>query len=283
MKYLIRIISLLIIILSISFLLISPNYGYASSLKEGENLKIETGEKIDVPFFGEITINDYSLPILTIVFGLTDGINPWAMWILLILINVLIGIKDRKKMFILGFTFILSSALVYYLLMTVWLKIFLSIGFIFWIRLLIILLALISGYINIKLFLEEPETIESEEENKFLERINKFIKEKSFFLALLGVILLAFPVNLFEFLCSAGFPLLYTETLILSEVSTLKYHLYLLLYVFLYILDHIIVFTIAMITLKITKIPSKYLRLGYLIGGLLMLMMALLFIYQMFI
>ncbi|MGI6329272.1 MAG: hypothetical protein ACOXZR_00225 [Bacilli bacterium] len=283
MKYLIRIISLLIIIFSISFLLISPNYGYASSLKEGENLKIETGEKIDVPFFGEITINDYSLPILTIVFGLTDGINPWAMWILLILINVLIGIKDRKKMFILGFTFILSSALVYYLLMTVWLKIFLSIGFIFWIRLLIILLALISGYINIKLFLEEPETIESEEENKFLERINKFIKEKSFFLALLGVILLAFPVNLFEFLCSAGFPLLYTETLILSEVSTLKYHLYLLLYVFLYILDHIIVFTIAMITLKITKIPSKYLRLGYLIGGLLMLMMALLFIYQMFI
>lgn len=283
MKYLIRIISLLIIIFSINFLLISPKYGYASSLKEGENLKIETGEKIDVPFFGEITINDYSLPILTIIFGLTDGINPWAMWILLILINVLIGIKDRKKMFILGFTFILSSALVYYLLMTVWLKIFLSIGFIFWIRLLIILLALISGYINIKLFLEEPETIESEEENKFLERINKFIKEKSFFLALLGVILLAFPVNLFEFLCSAGFPLLYTETLILSEVSTLKYHLYLLLYVFLYILDHIIVFTIAMITLKITKIPSKYLRLGYLIGGLLMLMMALLFIYQMFI
>ena len=58
-----------------------------------------------------------SIPVVAIILGTIDGFNPCAMWILLLLINICITMKDKKKMKIVGFPFIISSALVYFLSM----------------------------------------------------------------------------------------------------------------------------------------------------------------------
>ena len=41
-----------------------------------------------------------SLPLLTIVMGALDGFNPCAMWTLLFLISLLLGVKEIKRRWI---------------------------------------------------------------------------------------------------------------------------------------------------------------------------------------
>ena len=93
--------------------------------------------KINLPFFGEMEPKNFSLPVLTIMIGALDGFNPCAMWTLLFLISLLLGIKDRKRMWILGSAFIIASASVYFLFMAAWLNLILFLGLIVWIRVVI--------------------------------------------------------------------------------------------------------------------------------------------------
>jgi len=52
---------------------------------------------ITVPLLGEIDPRSFSLPALTVIMGLLDGFNPCAMWALLFLISLLLGMEDRAK------------------------------------------------------------------------------------------------------------------------------------------------------------------------------------------
>ena len=49
-----------------------------------------------LPIIGEVNTKDLALPLIAIVMGSIDGFNPCAMWILIFLITMLIGIKDKK-------------------------------------------------------------------------------------------------------------------------------------------------------------------------------------------
>ena len=71
--------------------------------------KEDKDEEVEVPILGKISARDVSLPLLAVVLGFVDGFNPCAMWILIFLITMLFNMKDRKKMWILGLTFILTS------------------------------------------------------------------------------------------------------------------------------------------------------------------------------
>ena len=65
---------------------------------------------ISVPFIGEIRTADLSLPLLTVLLGALDGFNPCAMWVLVFLIGLLLGMQDRFRMRVLGTAFIAGSA-----------------------------------------------------------------------------------------------------------------------------------------------------------------------------
>jgi len=53
--------------------------------------EVEKEEVINVPFIGEVNPKDVSLPLLTILIAAIDGFNPCAMWTLLFLISLLLG------------------------------------------------------------------------------------------------------------------------------------------------------------------------------------------------
>ena len=114
--------------------------------KEQNNVQREVDEKeasspipqtIEAPILGEIDTKNLSLPLFTIVLGALDGFNPCAMWALLFLISLLLGMKDKKRMWILGVAFIVTSASVYFIFMAAWLNLILFIGMIVWVRILI--------------------------------------------------------------------------------------------------------------------------------------------------
>lgn len=247
-------------------------------------------QKIKFPFFGEIDISKMSLPVLTVTLGALDGLNPCAMWVLLFLIALLINTRSRKRMWLIGGTFILVSGLVYYLILAAWLNLFLAIAYVNLTRILIGLFAIVVGIWQIKNFVSfRPGVCKiTDGKTSFQERIKNGLKnhaEKLVFspltLAILGgVILLAMGVNLVEFFCSAGLPAVFTRILTLSELNTLTYYSYLLLYTFVFMLDDLIVFSLAVVTLSRIGFTEKYNYWATLIGGILIFALGVLLIFK---
>ncbi|MDD5099018.1 MAG: hypothetical protein PHP35_01635 [Candidatus Colwellbacteria bacterium] len=254
-----------------------------SEQKEGSEEENEIG-KITVPFFGEIDPASFSLPALTVVMGALDGFNPCAMWTLLFLISLLLGMENRKRMWILGVAFIAASAAVYFLFMAAWLNLILFLGFIIWVRIAIGLIALAGGGYNLREFFINKEAVckvtQGDEKKKIFDKIKSITQMNSLWLALGGIVLLAFAVNLVELVCSAGLPAIYTQILALSNLPVWQYYLYIGLYIFVFMLDDLFVFFAAMITLEMAGITGKYARASKLIGGILMLAIGLLLIFR---
>lgn len=243
-------------------------------------LKPQLPSQVTIPLFGPINLKELSLPLITIVLALLDGFNPCAMWVLLFLISLLLGMKDRRKMWLLGGTFLLASALVYFLFLAAWLNVLLFLGFIIWIRLLVGLVALGAGGYYLRDFWVNREgkctVIEPKKRQRWFDRMRLITRTKHLLLAMAGMVALAFGVNLVELVCSAGLPAVYTQILTLNPLPVWHYYLYLLLYIFVFLLDDLLIFTLAMVTLRAAGIQGKYSRFSHLVGGLAMLLIGLL-------
>jgi len=254
------------------------------SLKNEKVQKSTVPTKLNLPIFGEIETKNISLPVLAVMIGILDGFNPCAMWTLLFLISLLLGMKDKKRRWILGTTFIVASALVYFLFMAAWLNLLLFVGFIFWVRVLIGLVALGGGGYNLREFFVNKDSgckvTGGEKRRAVFERLKEITHKKQFLLALIGIILLAFAVNLVELICSAGFPVVFTQILALSNLAKWQYYAYMLLYIFFFMVDDLFVFFASMITLEMTGISTKYSRVSHLVGGILMIVIGLLLIFK---
>ena len=251
-----------------------------------KELEVTTDNEVDIPLLGRVDAKNISIPLVAIVMGIVDGFNPCAMWVLLFLITMLINMKDRKKMFALGLTFIMTSGLVYAGIMVAWLNIVVSITEVNWIRSCIGIFAVLAGLYNINNYRKEKnkesgcEIVDDKKRKKTIKQIKKFTTEKKFWLAILGVITLAISVNLVELACSAGLPLLFTQILALNNLSDTAVTLSIILYIIFFLIDDIIIFTIATMTFKVTGVTTKYSKWSHLIGGLIMLLMGLLLVFK---
>lgn len=258
--------------------------------------KKDEDSKMTLPLIGEVDVKNFSLPLISLVIGLVDGFNPCAMWVLIFLLSILIGMKNRKKMWILGLTFIATSAFVYLAIMLAWLNIVASFTTIRWLQIAIAFVALIAGGINLRSYfksLKEDDgcTVTNDESRKkIIGKVKKIAlleaesetgkKKYTFILAILGVMALAISVNVIELACSAGLPLIFTQILAMNKVGRLAKLIYILIYILFFMIDDIIVFSIAMVTFKVTGISTKYTKYSHLIGGIIMLLIGILMIFK---
>ena len=241
--------------------------------------------KEEIPFIGVVDKRDVSIGLVAVILGFVDGFNPCAMWILLFLINMLIGMHDKKKMLIIGFVFLLTSAVMYFLFMLGIANIlsFLSTKLI---RRIIGIVAIAVGSYNVYRFFKERKqdagchVVDETKRKKIFSRIKKFTTEKNLFIALGGVILLAISVNTVELACSSVFPATFAEILAVNEVSGISRIIYLLIYTFFYMIDDLIVFIIAVATLELSTTSSKYGKYSSIVGGIIMLLVGLLLIFK---
>lgn len=239
---------------------------------------------VDTGLFGVVSLKDVSLPIFTIILGAVDGFNPCAMWILIFLITMMFSMHDRKRMWILGLTFIFTSGFVYLCFMISWLSLASFLNSVTLIRFLIASFAVLFGMVNIYRYIKSLnsdvgcDVTDKKKRLKIMERIKKIVTEKSFLLSILGIMLLAFSVNLIELLCSLGIPVMFTNVLAMNELSTLEYTIYIGLYLIFFLIDDILIFVIAMKTLKIKGISNKYTKYSHLIGGIIMVLLGILMV-----
>lgn len=261
--------------------------GTTTEEKENEknDIKKYEDEEINIPILGKKKGKEVPILISAIIIGLVDGFNPCAMWILIFLISMLLGIKDKKRKWILGITFLLSSAVVYFLFLISWLNLAVFLNKIIFIRMGISLIAVFFGLLTILKFFfvhEEDgcEVVDQKRRKKIITSIKKIVKEKSFVLAILGIIVLAVSVNIIELLCSLGLPVMFTQILTINGLSKTSQIIYSIIYVIFFLIDDIIVFFIAMKTLEIKAISNKFGKYSHLIGGIIMLIIGFLMLYK---
>ena len=249
-----------------------------------EYIEEKTNRKVTI-LGKEISLKNMTLPVISVIIGLVDGFNPCAMWVLLFLISMLIGMKDKKRMIIIGFTFLFTSALVYLLFMIAWLNAATLLLTINWVRLIIGLIALAGAVINLSSYVKHRKdngcnVIDDKKRSKIFDKIKKFTHEKNFALALIGAIALAVSVNIVELACSAGLPVMFIEILSMNHPSILEKVVYIGLYMLFFLLDDLIVFIVAVSTMELTGFSTKYGKLSKLIGGLLLLGIGILLIFK---
>jgi len=244
-------------------------------------------QKINIPILGQIDPYKFSLPLLTIIIGLLDGFNPCAMWVLLFLISLLLGMEDKKRMWLLGSLFITASGLIYFVFMAAWLQLLLFIGMIFIIRLVIGGIGVGVGIKNLHDWWNSRQAdgivckvSQETKTQKIFSKIKDIIHRKNLWWSIAGIILLGFSVNLVELACSAGFPAIYTQILSLSNIPTWERYLYMCGYIVFYMLDDMVVFILAMLTLKSRLIGTKYAKHANLAGGIIILILGLLLIFK---
>jgi hypothetical protein len=262
-------------------------------IKEGEEVKnseqkiiqgsVDQDLNLKVPFLGQVNLKTLSLPVLTLLLGAMDGFNPCAMWILIFLITMLINMEDRRRLFLLGFTFIFVSALVYFAFLAAWFNLFQFIGLVYWVRLLVGLVAIGSGIYHLKNYYEKEtgcKVTNSEQRSKLMKRMKNVIQRRNLWLALVGISALAVSVNLIELVCSAGLPAIYTNILSLTDLTTVEYYAYLALYTLIFMIDDLFVFSVAVKTFEVTGITSKYSKMSNLIGGIVILILGILLLFR---
>jgi glutaredoxin len=268
--------------------IISNNEEETSKQEETEETieqEKEVGETspvyLNTGIFGQIDLKTISLPLATILIALVDGFNPCAMWILIFLITMLINMEDKKRLYTLGSIFIITSGFVYYIFLAAWLNFFQLIGFVYWVKVVVGIVAIVSGILHIKEALSSKGGCKATDEEKresIMERTKRVIGEKSILISIIGIIALAISVNLIEVVCSAGLPAIYTNLLSSVELSGPQYYLYLLLYVIIFMLDDLVIFLIAIKTFEVTGISKKYTKASSLIGGIIILILGIILI-----
>lgn len=266
--------------------------GYDESLNERIENTIEsyldentkTDNTYTIPILGKIKAKNASIILIAIILGFIDGFNPCAMWILLLLINMCISIKDKKKMLIVCLTFIITSGIIYFLSM-------LGIGFILdlttisYIRNIIAILAIILGIYNLYTYLKTRKqtgchVVKKEKRKTIITKINNILNNKNTLLMFGGTIILATSVSLVEMACSLGFPTIFLELLSINNIHSFLKVAYLLIYILFYLIDDIIVLFLSIKAFETKGISTKYNKYVHLIGGLIMILMGVLLIFK---
>lgn len=247
---------------------------------EGENvMEKERGCVIEVPLLGEVCIGNWSLPLLAFVIGSLDGLNVCSIGALILILMIVLAFNSRKKILFYGGLFILTTVLIYGVLVFAWTALFDALAILIEpINIIIGVAAFLGAIYFLKQFikfLKYGPTCQSSS-NKFAmqatEKVqNAFQSERSKTIILASsVIFFAAVITIVELPCSFGFPMVYGSVLANSDLSWVGYLFYIIFYLFFYMLIELVVFIGAVITKEVWITDSKLITWVYLAGTLVL-------------
>ncbi len=234
--------------------------------------------RVPIPVIGtvEFNVSRIGLPLFTIIIGGLDGFNPCAIWVLCFLLTLMMYAKSRKKIFLIGGIFVITSGVIYFLSMTIWfevLKQFINIHFL---TLAVGIVAIVMGLINCKEFFYFKQglfslTIPESAQPKLFKRMRTVLNTTALPSMIAGTIVLAVTANMIELLCTAGFPMIFAKVLILQDVPEWQKYGYLVLYNVMYVVPLLIIVSIfgwKMGGRKLTEKEGRWLKL--MSGGMML-------------
>ena len=234
----------------------------------------------DLPFFGVVDLQTFSLTTLSLVLGVIDGFNPCAMWVLITFLTLLSQAGSKKKMIFLAGIFIVAEAAMYNMILNVWYKTWDFVALDQYVTPLVGLLSLGWAVFFLWRWHKNKEATlvcditDLDTQTKTINKFQAIINKPVTIASIIAILVIAFSVNIIEFACSIGIPQAYTKILEINMLTTLVRQWYILIYTFGYMVDDFIVFGLAIWGYsKLQSHGGKYAQLSLLIGGILMLLL----------
>ncbi|MFO7676938.1 MAG: hypothetical protein R6V50_00930 [Thermoplasmatota archaeon] len=238
---------------------------------------------VDIPFFGRVNMTSFSLPVLTVILGGLDSINPCSFFILIFLLNLLLYMRSRRRMALVGGIFVFFSGFFYFLFMFLLIHtLIVTAASMQIISLGAGSIAIIFGILNIKDFFTPKKgpslSISEQARPKIFQRMRSLVHTTKLSAVLSGAVFLAVTVNFYELLCTLGFPLVFTSILAMHNLPMSQYYLYILLYNIVYVIPLIAIVCIFVVSLgrwKLSEFQGQQLKL---FSGLMIFSFGILFL-----
>jgi hypothetical protein len=254
----------------------SPNAGTCS--QETGTCTSADGTIIDVPLVGEVELGSQSLLVSTLLIGFVDGVNPCSLWVITILLVIVIRTGSRRRVIAVGTTFLVVTAAMYALYMAAMYSALAVVGYLGAIQVVVGLAALVFGVVSVKDYFALKKglsfTIKDSAKPGIFQRARAAAGQRALVPALAATVGLAVAVSLLETPCTAGFPLLWTGMLHANNVGPAETAFLWVAYMVPFLIDEIIIFAIAVVTMKALHMQEKHGEMLKLIGGVTMLALA---------
>lgn len=234
-----------------------------------------------LPILGEVDLSKFSLPILAVILGITDGFNVCSLGALLIILGLVMVLGSRKRIILFGSAYILTTALVYGFMIFLWHQLFSLIApYVKSFEMLVGILSLAGGVYLLREFYKAYKSGPICSSNNLLSRlspkIERIFENKKNWLILLGsVIAFSIVVTVVEFPCSAFLPVLFSSIMVDSGISLGMSVFYMCIYILFYMLDEIIIFLIAALTLKIKIASPKFITFFNLLAAIIFIVVGI--------
>jgi hypothetical protein len=232
---------------------------------------------VEIPLLGAVSTQSFSLPVLTLILGGLDAFNPCAFFVLLFLLSLLVNARSRLRMALVGGIFIAVSGLMYFLFMAAWLNLFLLLENVGWFTRLAGGVAIVIGILGIKdyfLFHQGPSlSISEANKDSLYVRVRGLLSAEHLGTLVVGAGLLAVAANMYELICTSGFPLVFTQVLTLHDLAPLERYGYLALYNVVYVVPLFVIVAVFVWTMGRHKLSERGGRILKLVSGLVMLAM----------
>ena len=236
-----------------------------------------TGMTIDVPLFGEVTLGE-SLIASTLVIGLVDGMNPCSLWVITVLLAIVVRTGARGRVIAIGTTYLVVTALMYGLFI---LGVYSALGLIAHLTAVQVVVAVVAGVLgvlSVKDYFAFRQgvslTISDTAKPGLYHRMRRAAGHEALLPALGATVVLAVGVSFIEIPCTAGFPLLWAGLLEANDVGFVEGLGLLVLFMVPYLLDELVVFAVAVVTMRSLKMQERHGRLLKLVAGTMMIALA---------
>ena len=221
---------------------------------------------------------------LTVAIGFIDGLNPCSLWVLTLLLGLVVNTHSRKRIVMVGISFLTVTALVYGGFIAGVFGILHVIAHLDWIRWLVAALAAIFGLISLKDYITGFRGFSlsiPESRKPAIYRDLRRLASRPMDNAVTGGLALvatsmamAAGIAIVELPCTAGFPVLWSAILTERGVSGAAFGGLLALYLALYLAVELSIFAVAVITLRMGRLGQEGGGVLRLYGGAIMLALA---------
>lgn len=249
----------------------NPNVNIVELIKNGQpvptDTSLNTDPTIHFTILGDTNVKETSAATISVTEGMSDAINLGSLWIMLFLAGIMLCVYNKKKRWILGGIFVLTSTVTYAILcftnaeftinQTTFIRSFVSI--------VAIIIAAISIDAHMKINIPKKSILQSLQET--------FNKKQMFVYAI--SIIITSVIATFTLVNQAhSSPTLVKTALEIQNITSGTYAMYMILYFLMYLLVSIILFAVVNTIIKELIIENTIGTYNRLIAGIVMLVAA---------
>ncbi len=222
--------------------------------------------------FKDINLKELNPFLTSLILGLKSSFSSCALLVLLILIFSLIGLKDKKKIIIIGIMYFAALSISYLTFTMLSIDSSKFLNFINVLIPIIAFLTIILGALKLNSFLNTFGNLKNEKKNK----IKIMIRKNSLVFMIIGTIILGLFASFTNFTFQTKFLNLFSELISGYDFNYAGYLLCVLIYVISFMFFSLVIFAItSILIIKLSK-TKKYDKYSKLVSGILMMLFGIL-------